>query len=166
MLQRWDIVVGDTAPPKDVAISTDILTSTQRYLIKKMQKNVTMGKGVLASEAASSFKTKDYIILGNPCDNTLAQEILQRDIFTTYNPANETGTKCQIFQPGESMIKLVATSPNTAALYIGGYSWKETEGAAQILIQQAESNNTKYNLNGKELRILGEKGNARIVAIS
>jgi len=164
-MQNWDIVVGDTAPPKDVAISTDILTSMQRYLIKRLQKNVTVGKGVLASEAMPTLKTRDHIVLGNPCDNAVAAELLKQDIARNYDPANETQQNCQIFVPGESMLRLVATSQNTVSLYIGGYSWRETEGAAQILVQQADSNNTRYNLAGREFRILGEKASPRIVAV-
>jgi len=165
MAQKWDIVVGDEAPPKDVVISTDIETAMQRYLIKKLQKNLTVGTGVLASEAMPFFKIKDHIVLGNPCDNALARELMLKEIIANYNPANETNMSCQIFRPGESMIKFVPTSASTSALYIGGYSWRETEAAAQMLIQQADSNNTRYNLNGREFRIQGEKANARIVSV-
>ncbi len=181
MMQKWDVVVGDNAPPKDVAISTDILTAMQRYLIKRMQKNVTVGKGILASEALPLLQVKDYIVMGNPCDNSAAQELLKKDIVANYNTkyntnANNddnatddttdgTSQSCQIFQPGESMLRLVPTSERTVSLYIGGYSWRETEAAAQILIQQAESNNTRYNLDGREFRVLGEKGKERIIAV-
>lgn len=165
MMQNWDIVVGDTAPPKDVAISTDILTTMQRYLVKRLQKDVVVGKGMLASEAMPFLTTKEFIVLGNPCDNSVAEELLKNDIAKNYNPANETDKICQIFVPGESMIKLVPTSSNRASLYVGGYSWKETEAAAQVLIEQAESNNTRYNLDGREFRILGDKSTARIISV-
>jgi hypothetical protein len=165
MAKSWDIVVGDDAPPKDVAISADILTAMQRYLVKRLQQNVSVGKGILASEATPYLKMKDHIVLGNPCQNSLAQEVMRREIVANYDPANESNQSCQIFLPGESMIKLVPTSDSAVSLYVGGYSWRETEAAAQILIQQAESNNTRHNLNGREFRILGNKTTARIVTV-
>jgi len=149
------VVVGNNAPPKDVVLSTNILSATQRYLIEKLQRNVTVGEGILANEA--KLVMKDYIVLGNPCDNEIAAELFKNEI--------SSEEECQIFKPGESIIKLIPTSSNTVALYIGGYSSTETEVAAQVLILQANNDNNRYDLNGKEFHIQGTKADPQIVAV-
>lgn len=114
------IVVGDKAPPEDVVIAEDILT-------RVASEARDVGRGMLASEI--SLGTKDYLIVGNPCDNAAAAELFKIDIFLNTNtPA------CQVFKPGQGLIKLFMTSDNHIALYVGGYSPFETKRAAQRLL--------------------------------
>lgn len=115
------IVVGDKAPPEDVVIAEDILTH-----IASDTKSV--GKGMLASEI--KLGARDYIIVGNPCDNPVAAELFKIDIFLN----NGNAQACQIFKPGQGIIKLFMTSEKNIALYIGGYSPTETKRAAQRLL--------------------------------
>ncbi len=126
------IVVGDKAPAEDVTISQDIMTS----LASETQK---AGKGLLASEI--TLGKKDYIVVGNPCDNPAAADLWREKIVAMNNT-------CQIFSPGEAIIKLFPTSARNIALYIGGYAPADTKKAAQRLV-----NFKDHTLVGGEVKI-------------
>lgn len=125
-------VVGDKAPPQDVVIAGDILTH-----IASEDKSV--GKGKLASEI--TLTARDYIVVGNPCDNKAAYALFKKEI-------KANNQNCQIFQPGEALVKIFPTSTSTIAIYVGGYTPLETELAAKQLIKYK-----KYEPEGSEVRI-------------
>ena len=121
MVKGASIVVGDKAPPEDVVIAEDILT----HIASETR---SVGKGLLASEI--KLGVRDYIVVGNPCDNAAAAELFKIDIFLN----NGDARACQIFKPGQGIIKLFMTSEKNIALYVGGYSPVETKRAAQRLL--------------------------------
>ncbi|MDO8642777.1 MAG: hypothetical protein Q7R76_04300 [Candidatus Woesearchaeota archaeon] len=120
LAKGFSVVVGDKAPPEDVVVGEHIL-------ITIASEGLSVGKGMLASEI--QLGAKDYIVIGNPCDNKAAAELFKIQQFFNTNPR-----QCQIFKPGEGLIKLFMTSEKTMVLYVGGYSPAETKRAAQRLL--------------------------------
>ncbi|MEM3374081.1 MAG: S-layer protein [Candidatus Woesearchaeota archaeon] len=86
----------------------------------------SVGLAVLDTDAASM--TKNMIVVGGPCANTVAAELLG-------NPTN-----CgEGFEPGKAMLKFFDRK-GKAALLVAGYEAEETLNAAYVLAQH----NTKY----------------------
>ena len=125
-------VVGDKAPPEDVVVAGDILTHIA-------SEDKAVGKGMLASEV--NLVTRDYIVIGNPCHNEAAYDLFRKEIKLNNN-------NCQIFGPGEGLVKLIPTSPTTVAIYVGGYTPLDTKIAAQQLTDYR-----KYDPEGIEVKV-------------
>ncbi|MGV8141164.1 MAG: hypothetical protein ACP5NW_01840 [Candidatus Woesearchaeota archaeon] len=96
---------------------------------------ISVGMAILDSEA--SLGSKPYIVVGGPCANTVAAELL------------ESGANCaEGFTEGKAMIKLY-NSQN--ALLVAGFSGKDTQGACRVL---ASYTDPKYALDGTEIEVI------------
>lgn len=93
---------------------------------------ISVGMAILDSEA--SLGSKPYIVVGGPCANTVALELMG-------NPADCAAG----FTEGKAMIKLYSAKN---ALLVAGYSGKDTQGACRVL-----ANYEDYGFAGAELEI-------------
>ena len=125
-------VVGDKAPPEDVVTAADILTHIA-------SEGKAVGKAKLASEI--NVNMKDYIIVGSPCHNQAAYELFKKEIKLNNN-------NCQIFKPGEGVVKIIPTSASTVSIYVGGYTALETRLVSRYLSDYKNKKPT-----GSEVRI-------------
>jgi hypothetical protein len=94
---------------------------------------ISVGLAILDSEA--SLGSKPYIVVGGPCANTVAAELLG-------NKAN----CAEGFTEGKAMIKLFSEKN---ALLVAGYSGKDTQGACRVLAAY-----TDYDFAGTELEVV------------
>ena len=123
------IIVGENAKTGDMIGAINIATS--------LGPPFESGVIVLDTEI-DNIKEQNIIIVGGPCVNTVAAEIMDY-------PA-----KCdQDFEPGKAKIKLFDTGSNVALL-VAGYSVYDTTMACRILANYGD-----YGLAGSELEVAG-----------
>jgi hypothetical protein len=122
LVEGFPTVVGDKSQVQNVIIAADILTAMA-------MENLKVGKGLLSSEVALN---QNMIVVGNPCENPMAKKLFTKEIV-------QNAGDCQVFSPGESIVKVIPTSDSTFALYVGGYSPVETDKAAQELINYKDT---------------------------
>jgi hypothetical protein len=94
---------------------------------------IAVGMAILDSDA--TLESKPYIVVGGPCANTVAAELMG-------NPADCTAG----FTEGKAMIKLYS---DKNALLVAGYSGKDTQGASRVL-----ANYMDYAFSGTELEVI------------
>lgn len=129
-----DTVLGDNASSINVITAADILTTLALN-------DISVGEGKLASEV--DLRTDDYIVVGNPCDNPALVPLLADRIYAKQG-------NCQVFAPGEAVIKIVATSNDHVALVVAGFSPTDVQRAGRVL-----KNFSNYDLNGQEFTVGG-----------
>ncbi len=100
---------------------------------------IEVGAAKLASEV-SNVKAQNAIVVGGPCANDAAAELMG-------NPADCTAG----FVEGKGMIKLFENGDNVAVL-VAGYSAMDTRRAARVL---ANFDSYKGKLMGKEVEVAG-----------
>lgn len=129
-----DTVLGDNANSINVITAADILTTVALN-------DISVGKGKLASEV--DLRTNDYIVVGNPCDNPALVPLLADRIYAKQG-------NCQVFTPGEAIIKIVPTSHDHVALVVAGFSPMDAQRAGRVL-----KNFSNYDLSGIEFSVGG-----------
>ncbi len=115
-------VVGESAAPIDVLSMIDVAVffATLGYY------EPSMGATKLDSEIAS-VPAQNLIVVGNPCVNTVAAELLGF-------PSDCT----EGFEPGKAKIQLFQHANGNYALLIAGYSGEDTRLAAKVLANYPE----------------------------
>lgn len=101
---------------------------------------IAVGLAVLDTEAPA-LGTKNMIVVGGPCVNTVAAALMG-------NPVECT----QGFTPGKAIIKWFG---DKKALLVAGYSAQDTVGACKVLAQY-----DKYKLSGTEVEVIAADLNA------
>ncbi len=98
---------------------------------------IGVGFSALDSEVTDSqYGTKNLIVVGGPCVNTVAAKLLD-------NP-----TKCEEgFTSGKAMLKMFDNGKRVALL-VAGYGAKDTQGASRVLAQAGD-----YKLAGMEAEL-------------
>lgn len=109
--------------------------STESVTIQKIE----VGAAVLASEI-SDVTADNLIIVGGPCANEKAREIMG---VTLDNCAQD-------FEEGKAKIKLYEQSTGKVAILVAGYSAMDTRRATRVLANYAD-----YALSGSEVEISG-----------
>lgn len=131
---RISPVVGEKAPSKDVITAAE--------LVQVMQANhVLAGDAKLSKEI--DLRLDDFVVIGNPCDNPAAAELLRNEII-------KNNQNCDIFKYGEAIIRLYQTSPQTVALLVAGKTSGDTKRAARVLLDFE-----KHTLKGYKVKVLG-----------
>ncbi len=125
-------VVGNKAPSRDVQ-NLDIIVRALN------SEDIFLSENKLSSEVAD-IRTANYLVIGNPCDNPLAAELMKKEVIE-----NEG---CDVFAAGEAIIKLYATSSNTVALLVAGRTPIDTKRAAEVLADYSS-----YHLSGTEVKV-------------
>jgi len=130
------IIVGENAKIGDMMGAIDIATSLEPQF----------EPGVIKLDTEiDSIKGKNIIVVGGPCVNTVAAEIMGWP------------QKCdQDFEPGKAKIKLF--KGENVALLVAGYSVTDTTIACKIL-----SNYKDYNFNGSEIETAGNVLNDMVI---
>lgn len=127
-------IVGNKAPAMDIITVSEIKSNV-------LNRGIETGDARLADEVAD-YATEDYIVIGSPCDNPVAAELLAAEI--------KKKGKCNIFEPGTAWIKLFKTSPDNIALYVGGGTAVDTRVAGRVL-----GNFDEHNLQGTTVEVSG-----------
>lgn len=96
---------------------------------------IAVGMAIMDSEA--TLGSKPYIVMGGPCANTVAAELMG-------NPADCAAG----FSEGKGMIKLFAAQN---AVLVAGYNAKDTQGASRVL---AYYKDYKSKFTGTELEVI------------
>ena len=91
--------------------------------------------GMAIQDKDATLGSKPYIVVGGPCVNTVAAELMG-------SPEDCVAG----FAEGKAMIKLYSEK---SALLVAGYSGKDTEGAARVL-----SNYKDFGFSGTELEVV------------
>lgn len=131
---NMDTILGDNSNSINVITAADILTTIAL-------KDLAAGEGKLASEV--DLRTSDTIVVGNPCNNPALLPLLADRIYAKQG-------NCQIFAPGEAIIKIVPTSNEHVALVVAGFSPTDAQRAGRVL-----KNYSNYDLNGQEFIVGG-----------
>ena len=105
---------------------------------------IPVGLALLDSEADGMLGTENLIVVGGPCANTVAFELMGQ-------PEN----CAEGFEPGKAKIKLF-TSQN--ALLVAGHGAQDTLGACYVLAKYAD-----YNLEGTEVEVVAADLSALVV---
>jgi len=122
------IIVGSQAPVTDVVAAIDIASSLEDF----SEGSLPIGLAVLDTEAPS-IGSIDMIVMGNPCVNTVAAELMG-------HPMNCT----EGFEPGKGKIKLFNIDGKNQVL-VAGYGAQETRGTGYVLADWED-----YDLKGDE----------------
>jgi hypothetical protein len=88
-------------------------------------------------------------VIGSPCDNPVAAELLAAEIRKKGN--------CNIFEPGTAWIKIFQTSEDHIALYIGGGAAADTKKAAKV-VETFED----HNFQGTTVEVSGSADNPEL----
>ena len=123
----YNVVVGGPS----VTVASTGGSSGNAYVINP----ISVGLGVLDKDAASLLNSQPLIVVGGPCVNTIAAELMG-------NPAN----CAEGFTEGKAMIKYFDSE---TALLVAGYSAQDTRGAAYVL-----ANYEDYGLSGTEVEVI------------
>ncbi len=132
--EGMDTVLGDTSNSINVITAADILTHIAL-------KGLDAGEGKLASEV--DLRRRDTIVIGNPCTNPALVPLLADRIYAKQG-------NCQVFAPGEAILKIVPTSNQFVALVVAGFAPRDAQRAARVLL-----NYSNYNLDGREFSVGG-----------
>lgn len=120
------IIVGENAHVRDMMGAIEVATSIGLSIQPMLDTEI------------ENIKEQNIIIIGGPCVNTVAAEIMDY-------PA-----KCdQDFEPGKAKIKLFDTGSNVALL-VAGYAVDDTVMACRLL-----ANYEDYYLSGNEIEVAG-----------
>lgn len=101
---------------------------------------IAVGSAVLDSDV--SYDQDNMIVVGGPCVNTMAAQLLQ-------NPAD----CAEGFVEGKGMLKLFDTGANTALL-VAGYGAGDTVATSRVLAEYGD-----YDLAGEEMVVVQTSGN-------
>ncbi|MBU4284471.1 MAG: hypothetical protein KKA61_02135 [Nanoarchaeota archaeon] len=123
------IIVGENAKTGDMIGAIDIATSL----------GPPFESGVIVLDTQiDNIKEQNIIIVGGPCVNTAAAEIMGWPL------------KCdQDFEPGKAKIKLFDNG-NNVALLVAGYAVDDTTIACRLL-----ANYDDYDITGNEIEVAG-----------
>jgi len=119
------IVVGDTASSQDVLTATSLTTSMA-------VEGIDTTSNLYSLHSASALSSKDMIVLGRPCENSLWEEY------------QGIGCNGNYFEPDTALIKLIFEN-GREIVYVGGYSPDDTEYAVNYLL--------KNSLSGMEIEL-------------
>ena len=127
------IIVGENAKIEDGICATNLVTSLGPGMTYEM---------IVLDTEVEDIKAQDVIIVGGPCVNVVAAEIMGWPL------------KCdQDFEPGKAKIKLfkgLEGQGDNVALLVAGYAAADTTIAGAVL-----SNYKDYDLKGNELEVAG-----------
>jgi hypothetical protein len=135
LIERMSTVVADKAPSSDVVAASEIVEPM-------LAEGYKFGDSLLVSDV-SSISDGRYIIVGTPCENQLAAQLLAKEIML--NNGN-----CSIFDEHEGLIKIYATSDETIALLVTGSSSYDVRMAARVL-----SEYKNHTLQGVAVKVNG-----------
>ena len=102
---------------------------------------INVGAAILDREAAGLVGTSNLLVVGGPCVNTVAAQLMG-------NPADCTAG----FTQGSAMIKVFPNAGNTVSLLVAGYTGADTRLAARVL---ANYRNYEGQLVGDEVVVSG-----------
>ena len=130
------IVVGDTAKSQDSFTASSFTTS---LVVKGIESN----SNLYSSHDSGDLKSKDLIVIGSPCDNSLWEEY--------------QGVECDedYFNTNEGMIKLIHVD-DRQIVYVAGKTPEDTKKAAEFL-------NAGNNLDGMEVILDTSGSTAKII---
>jgi len=135
------LIIGEDSSPDDVIAATDILLSLSYSSVEQ----IDVPSPVLDSEVDDIY-SQNTIIIGNPCVNNAAAELLG---ITSEGPECTEG-----FEEGKAKIKLfqgLEGQGENVILLVAGYDNLRTRMAAKVL-----QNYEEYNLHGEEVIVSGE----------
>lgn len=118
--ERLTIVVGEDAPAQDIVTAANLAG-----VLKQL--DIRMGETKLDREVLD-LRTRDYLVVGSPCDNTAAATLLGI-------PSERHKNQCAVIPYGEGHIRLIATNDANVALLITGGSPRDVEHAAKRLAE-------------------------------
>ncbi len=101
---------------------------------------VAAGIAELDTEVGSSWRNNNVIVVGGPCVNTVAAELLD-------NPAECT----EGFEEGRATIKLFEQSGDNVAMLVAGYDGEDTRRAARVIHNYRDHG----NFEGSEVEVSG-----------
>ncbi|HLC46563.1 MAG TPA: hypothetical protein VJI75_02370 [Candidatus Nanoarchaeia archaeon] len=127
-------IIGRKSPSKDIVT---VLNLKSLFMKEKLE----TGDAIMDNEA-TDYKSKNYFVVGSPCNNTIAAELLKSYI--------AKAGSCHIFRQGEAWIRIIPTSDKNYAVYFGGDNAVDTEKAAMAL-----GNYNYYALHGDKVKIEG-----------
>ena len=139
--KSMNFIVGKNNPPKDVVTVVNLKSLFMKYELET-------GDALLDTEI-TGYANKNYFVIGSPCGNAVAAKLLKKYV-------DDKGG-CHIFNEGEAWIRLIPTSKETFAVYVGGDNSNETEKAAMVL-----GNFNYYAVHGDLVRIGGTAENPSI----
>lgn len=103
---------------------------------------VSVGATKLASEVAGNLKSFDAVVVGGPCANPAAAELLG-------NPAD----CAEGFTPGKALVRLFDHGNGNMALLVAGYSGQDTRRAGKAVVagQLSSITGTQAEVSGQTL---------------
>ena len=126
------IVVGEEAPPTDVASTVNMLPGLQKFASDRIR-----GSMLDSDVTDYLFESSNIISVGTNCDNEITEQIMDnRD--------------CSIFKSGEAYIYLYESDLGNARLVVAGGTPEDTAKATIVL-----GNYEIYNLTGQAVKITG-----------
>ena len=130
------IVVGDNGKSQDSFTASSITTAL-------VVKGVDSNSNLYSFHDSTALKTKDLIVVGSPCDNSLWEEY--------------QGVECDedYFNTNEGMIKLIHVD-DRQIVYVAGKTPEDTKKAAEFL-------NAGNNLDGMEVILDTSGSTAKII---
>ncbi|MBD3313788.1 hypothetical protein GF345_05070 [Candidatus Woesearchaeota archaeon] len=131
-------IVGNQAPAMDVVTISEIQVALRDL-------DIQTGTAELADEV-DDISAKNYIVVGNPCDNPAAAELMSDEI--------EEQDDCNVLESGTAQIRLFKTSPDSIAILVSGDRPVYTRIAGDVL-----GNFDEYPLTGTAVEIRGPADN-------
>ena len=131
-------ILGSNAHAKDVISAIDIATKIQYY--QDSLNHRSLGNIAYLDTEISDFKSYNTVVIGGPCINSAAAELLDFPI------------DCRAgLSPGDSLIRLFEFG-NSYSLLIAGYHADDTRRASSVM-----SNHEDYNLSGRSLEVYEQR---------
>jgi len=115
---------------------------------------ISVGAAVLPSEVPGGIAGKNVIVVGGPCVNTAAAQLLG-------NPADCTTG----FTEGKAMLQLFDNGGGKVALLVAGYNALDTRRAARVL-GQYDTYKTAGKLKGTNVEVSGVKADFTDIVVS
>ena len=112
----FTVIVGKQAPASDIVTAANLAA-----MLKQL--GISIGETKLDSEV-QGLSERDYLVVGSPCDNVAAAELL--GIAKHKNP-------CTAIPKYEGQIRLIATGESRIALLITGANSDDVARAAKRL---------------------------------
>jgi len=139
------MIIGEDASPDDAIAATDILLSLSYSSGESSVEPIDVPSPVLDTKVDNIY-AQNTIIVGNPCVNNAAAELLG---VTAEEPECTEG-----FEEGKAKIKLfqgIQGQGNNVILLVAGYDNLRTRMASKVL-----QNYNEYDLHGEEVIVSGE----------
>jgi hypothetical protein len=134
------IILGKNAQQNDYLAATEIIISTTIANSNKNQ-NQNNDETIITNAEAGDWKSQNTIVIGGPCSNEVAAQLLE--MTTTPDDCAKN------FTPGRAIIKMFQHPNGKISILIAGYSGEDTLMAARVFAKRADE------ISGDEVTIVG-----------